>query len=232
MARSETAKTSERSRARNLVLLLVDGLGAEFLERHSNRGFLRRHQLATLTTVCPSTVAAVIPTEMTGLAPAAHALTGWHVYVPEIDAVTAVLPLMRRGKPLPDHLDRESERLFGYGTFYQRIRRPSPVVSPVQLNDSHFSAFHARGASRHAYYPEACPQLTKMVYGRRRQDFSASSGACVTRPDRRVSPTLTGPTSIPWPTNTASPVATRDAAFIASNLMLRSSSIRIAAPIP
>jgi hypothetical protein len=163
--------TSEWGRARNLILLLVDGLGADYIARHGGKGFLRRHQVATLTSVCPTTTAAAIPTAMTGLPPAAHALTGWHVYIRELDAVTAVLPLVGRGKPLPVHPAGAPENLFGYDTFFQSLRRPSRVVSPIRLNDSAFSVFHARGAERHPYHPVAFPTLASMQFWRRRQDF-------------------------------------------------------------
>lgn len=163
--------TSEWGRARNLILLLVDGLGADYIEKNSPNGFLHRHQVAVLTSVCPTTTAAAIPTAMTGLAPAAHALTGWHVYVSELDAVTAVLPIIGRGGPLPDHPASAPENLFGYATLFQQLKRPSRVVSPVQLNNSAFSVFHAQGAERHAYYREQFPWLATMPFWRRRQDM-------------------------------------------------------------
>lgn len=163
--------TSEWSRARNLVLLLVDGLGADYIEKNSRGGFLQRHQVGVLTSVCPTTTAAAIPTAMTGLAPAAHALTGWHVYVSEFNAVTAVLPLMGRGAALPDHPACAPEKLFGYDTFFQQMQRPSRVVTPVHLTNSAFSVFHARGAERHPYHREAFPWSPTMQFWRRRQDM-------------------------------------------------------------
>lgn len=163
--------TSEWARARNLILLLVDGLGADYIEKNSPNGFLRRHQVAVLTSVCPTTTAAAIPTAMTGLAPAAHALTGWHVYVSELDAVTAVLPILGRGVPLPNHPASAPENLFGYATFFQQLKRPSRVVTPVHLNDSAFSVFHAQGAARHAYHRDPFPWLATMPFLRRRQDM-------------------------------------------------------------
>lgn len=163
--------TSEWARARNLILLLVDGLGADYLLQNGRDGFLHRHQVAVLSSVCPTTTAAAIPTAMTGLAPAAHALTGWHVYVSELDAVTAVLPMTGRGVQLPDHPASAPENLFGYGTFFQQLKLPCRVVSPVHLSGSAFSVFHAQGAQRHPYYREQFPWLATMPFWRRRQDL-------------------------------------------------------------
>lgn len=163
--------TSEWTRARNLILLLVDGLGADYIEKNSRNGFLRRHQVAVLTSVCPTTTAAAIPTAMTGLAPAAHALTGWHVYVPELDTVTAVLPMVGRGVLLPHTPASAPENLFGYPTFFQQLQRPSRVVTPVHLTDSAFSVFHANGAQRHPFHKDQFPWLRSMPFLKRRQDM-------------------------------------------------------------
>jgi hypothetical protein len=151
--------------------MLVDGLGASFIEKNSPGGFLSNHRVATLTSVCPTTTAAAIPTVMTGLAPAVHGLTGWHVYLAELDAVTAVLPMTRRGVELPESPAHNPHNLYDYGTFYQRLRRPSRVVAPASLSDTSFSIYHSQGAIQHPYHPEAFPLLAAAAFWRRRQDM-------------------------------------------------------------
>jgi outer membrane receptor for ferrienterochelin and colicins len=47
--------------------------------------------------VFPSTTTTAITTLLTGVPPAAHALTGWHVWFEELDAIAAVLPGYVRG---------------------------------------------------------------------------------------------------------------------------------------
>lgn len=172
--------TKDWGRARNLILLLVDGLGADYLARHG--GFLCRQQVAVLTSVCPTTTAAAIPTAMTGLAPAAHALTGWHVYIPELDAVTAVLPMVGRGLALPDHPAGEPGNLFGYPTLFQQLTRPSRVVSPEHLSDSRFSVFHANGACRLPYHRDPFPSPGSMPFLRRRHDMFGILRRCCHEP--------------------------------------------------
>ena len=71
--------TSEWGRARNLILLLVDGLGADYIAKNSLNGFLYRHQVAVLTSVCPTTTAAAIPTSLIPHSPRLpRALSGAH----------------------------------------------------------------------------------------------------------------------------------------------------------
>jgi len=48
--------------AKNLILLVIDGLGAPWLAHHAPHGMLHRAQCATLTSVFPSTTASAIRT--------------------------------------------------------------------------------------------------------------------------------------------------------------------------
>jgi Uncharacterized proteins of the AP superfamily len=91
------AKVSLGDTARHVVLLVADGLGYRYLQRHGAGGHLHNHLQARLTSVFPSTTASAVTTYLTGLAPQQHALTGWHMYFSELDAVAAVLPLRPRG---------------------------------------------------------------------------------------------------------------------------------------
>ncbi len=76
--------------AEAVVLLLVDGLGLELLQRRG--GPLLEALRAPLTSVCPATTASAVTTCLTGEPPGRHGLTGWFVWLRELGAVTAVLP--------------------------------------------------------------------------------------------------------------------------------------------
>lgn len=158
-------------RARNLILMVVDGLGADLLARRATDGLLHRHQHATLTSVCPTTTAAAVPTLMSGLPPARHGLTGWHVYLDEIDAVTAVLPLTVRGGAAAGAAPIDPASLYAYGSLYGQLGRPAHVVTPARLINSAFSRISADGATVHPYYPDAHPLLGGLDFCRRRRDF-------------------------------------------------------------
>jgi hypothetical protein len=93
---------AQLARARHIVLMVVDGLGQRTLSRHAAKLHLQDHQLGSMTSVFPSTTASAITTFMTGLAPAQHGLTGWHMHLDEIDQTLAILPLTpRMGRCLP-----------------------------------------------------------------------------------------------------------------------------------
>jgi hypothetical protein len=139
------------SKTRNIVLLVVDGLGAHQLESRGS-GVLHKHSGQRLTSVFPSTTAAAIPTFMTGLTPAQHALTGWHMWLDELQAVTAILPLTPRVPP-PFKAPAASlpARLFDHRPIYAGMHRSAWVVSPQEIAYSPFNAYHSCGADTLAY---------------------------------------------------------------------------------
>lgn len=137
--------------ARHIVLLVIDGLGQRLLEAHPDCPNLRRHAIASMSSVFPSTTASAITTFMSGLAPAQHGLTGWHMYLGEIDQTLAILPLTARGAP-PQPIDEAlPPRLFAYPSLFEQLARESWVVTPRSIAGSAFNAWHARGAATQAY---------------------------------------------------------------------------------
>lgn len=146
------AKVSLRRTAQTYVLLVIDGLGANHLQRARSGGALHRHLRTPLTSVFPSTTASAVTTFLTGLAPRQHALTGWHMYFSEIDAIAAVLPLQPRGGGTfgtpPDVLARQ---LFGHPSFVDRLPRHSLFISPQAIADSAFTRYHCGRAEVRGY---------------------------------------------------------------------------------
>lgn len=137
--------------ARHIVLLVIDGLGQRQLAAHPANPHLQRYTIGTMTSVFPSTTASAITTFMTGLAPAQHGLTGWHMHLDEIDQTLAILPLTPRCEPakvLPEDLP---PRLFAHPSLFQRLDRECWVVAPQSIAGSPFNAWHSRGAGSIAY---------------------------------------------------------------------------------
>lgn len=142
----------EISAARNVVLLVIDGLGHSFLKRAASGTALRSHLRAAMTSVFPSTTAAGIGTFMTGLAPQQHGLTGWHVYFRELGAILAVLPFRpRHGGASLTATGITPQTLFGNAPLFDRLQAASAVISPAAIADSDFNVAHAGGARRMGY---------------------------------------------------------------------------------
>ena len=155
------------SGARHLMLLVVDGLGLDYLLSHD--GALRRHLYGQLTSVFPSTTASAIPTFLTGLAPQQHGLTGWNMYFREIGAIVAPLPFrVRTGRHALRDAGVTPATLFGLTPLFDRLPLPCHVVSPRNIVHSDFNVALSGRAQRHGY--DTLDELFAQIAGMLRSD--------------------------------------------------------------
>ncbi len=82
--------------SQHLVLVLADGFGMDLLEAMDHDSFAPHHLASELQTVFPSTTSAAVTSLATTEWPITHAILGWFLYLPEVDAVTTILPFVRR----------------------------------------------------------------------------------------------------------------------------------------
>ena len=122
--------------ARSVVLLVVDGLGWEDLERRRRRlGVLASMDGGPISTVVPSTTAAALTSITTGLAPSQHGLVGFRVRVD--GRVLNALSWESNGHRAPDPaLVQRQEPFRG---------RDVAVVTRSEFRNSGFTIAHLRG---------------------------------------------------------------------------------------
>lgn len=126
--------------ARQVVLLVLDGLGWNQLCAH-------RHRLATLasmeggpiTTVAPTTTATALTSITTGLAPVEHGVVGYRV-----DLGGEVVNMLRWATTAGDV--RRRHRPDDIQPIRPFLGAAIPVVSKVELENSAFSEAHLRGS--------------------------------------------------------------------------------------
>ena len=148
----EQLPPAELSAARNLVLLIVDGLGDLYLSRRGAGGELERRRRGAMTSVFPSTTASAITTSYTGCAPLEHGLTGWFAYFGAAGCVAAPLPFRSRGDYQP--LERRGvgpEAVYASASLFDSLPARSVVVSPREIIDSEYNQHHCGRAERRAY---------------------------------------------------------------------------------
>ncbi len=143
---------SSLSGVKHLVLVVIDGLGYDYLIRSYDASTLRRYLKGRMTSVFPSTTASAITTFLTGLAPQQHALPGWFTYFGEIDRVAIVLPFTDRygGKSLTVS-GIDPARLLKHRPIFDRIETPSYIVVPQRIAHSAFNLFHSGSATIRPY---------------------------------------------------------------------------------
>jgi hypothetical protein len=137
---------------RNVVLLIIDGLGDNYLARHGAGSELARRRRRALTSVFPSTTASAITTSYTGRTPLEHGLTGWFVYFGAAGCVSAALPFRRRGDMSAlGARGVSAEDIYDTPPFFASLDASSFVVTFRDIVDSQYNRVHCRGAERIAY---------------------------------------------------------------------------------
>ena len=150
--------------AQTVVLLVLDGLGADALRTHpDDLPVLAGLEGGAITTVTPSTTASALTSIATGLAPSQHGLVGFRI---RVDG--AVLNVLRwpSGKDAPDPFVVQR-----YDAF---LGRPVPVVTRREFEHTGFTDAQLRGArfvgwSAPSALIEHCRRLVdageRLVYG-------------------------------------------------------------------
>lgn len=83
--------TAEIQQAENIILLIIDGLGNDSVQRLDKHSFLRTHFRQEITSIFPSATTAAVTTFLTGVLPQEHGLISWDSYLPELGGVVQIL---------------------------------------------------------------------------------------------------------------------------------------------
>lgn len=134
---------------RSVVLLIIDGLGLDYLRQTSADGPLANNLLCGLGSVCPATTSAAISSFFTAVAPASHGLLGW--YTPFEGRDEVVLPLLARVRNGPGLSAADLATLYRSPPLASRLARDCHVVTARRIAGSAYSRFHAGPAQVHGY---------------------------------------------------------------------------------
>lgn len=87
---------------KNIVVLLLDGMGVSIMEKNLKKtGFFRRHLAHTYSSVFPPTTVAATTSIDSGKYPTEHSWLGWDCYFPAIDENVTVFRNMKSGTEEP-----------------------------------------------------------------------------------------------------------------------------------
>jgi len=131
--------------ARQVVLLVLDGLGWEQLEeRRAEAPVLASLAGGPLTSVAPTTTATALTSIVTGLAPAVHGIVGYR-----LQTVQGVLNVLRWSTPGGDARRTVAPRSLQSHLAF--AGRAVPVVSRAEFAGSGFSEAHLGGTRLHGW---------------------------------------------------------------------------------
>lgn len=123
---------------RNVVLVILDGMGTNVLKSVSENGIFSNHTIDTLTSVFPCTTTAALTTYYSGKAPIETGWIGWSQYFKEYGRTINMLPYIDSytGEQLPrDKFDVYKD--LEYITTYEQIEKASPNVKTFEIKPAH-----------------------------------------------------------------------------------------------
>jgi len=147
---SELLQPEQIRDARNVVLLVMDGLGDDYVQRTG--GTLMRYRCGCLTSVFPTTTAAAITTFVTALAPQQHGITGWFMYLRELGSVAAIMPFRPRwGSSSYTDSGIDARSMLSFKSCFDTMDVDSFFVIENSIKDSAYSEIAAGRARRLGY---------------------------------------------------------------------------------
>jgi len=132
---------------KNTLLILVDGLGYDWLTSYGKGSFLARNIKARLTSVFPATTAAALTSIYTGVAPQQHGLTGWYVYLKELGVTSTIIRNKPRfgGSGFGDNM----RAIMGASSLASRLKAQCHTITAHA--DSEYTMATNDGADLHSY---------------------------------------------------------------------------------
>lgn len=156
----ETHWATPKRSVKRVVLIILDALGRNFLERNQDV-FAPLLTTAvvnqTITSVFPSTTVNALTCLWTGVAPATHGLVGLYLYFPQFGTVGQMLSMSPAAVRVPDALTKtkhaalEPEKFLPVPGIAEQLAKAGVATyayKPVEIIDSVLSRIHGRGVAK------------------------------------------------------------------------------------
>ena len=139
-------------KSKNVVLLIIDGLGYEYLTKNHSESLLNAHLLGSVTSVFPPTTSSAVTTFLTGVAPQQHAFTGWWVNLKEVGAVSIPLRFCtKKGKQSLSKYGLDITSILNQRAFTTKINAKNFVIQDRTIVNSDFSKEMSKNAKSLGY---------------------------------------------------------------------------------
>lgn len=122
-------------RYKNVVFLILDGMGEHILEKISPNGYFNSKKIDCITSVYPSTTTAALTTYYSGKPPYETGWIAWSQYFKEYGRAVDMLPHKEsyKGELLSNTRIDVFETVVNYKTVFEQIEEASPNVKAYEI---------------------------------------------------------------------------------------------------
>ena len=129
----------EIKKAKNVVLIIFDGLGYEYLMKYGKNSNLARHLRGKITSIFPAATTSCIPAFLTGSSTQEHGMPGWYTFLRETGTIAIPLTFMTRFGDFSLAEKVEADKLFNLSPFSDKIKAKGYVLNPIEFYNSNFN---------------------------------------------------------------------------------------------
>ncbi|MEJ2670119.1 MAG: alkaline phosphatase family protein, partial [Gammaproteobacteria bacterium] len=138
--------------AQHIILLVIDGLGYNYVTKHPEFNTLNGNLLGCMESVFPTSTAPAITSFLTGNTPYEHGVCGWFQWFSRFGILAKALPFQTRAGSIPlEKFGLHAEKCFDFESFFSKIKTPSFNHTPVYIANSPFNEYATRGATSVPY---------------------------------------------------------------------------------
>jgi len=128
----------------NVVLLIIDGLGYEYIKYKGKGTIFKKYLKEKITSTFPSATSSANTTLLTGQTPEDHTVAGWYLYLKENKKTILSLPFITRERT---PLRKKLKNTYNFNPVTKRIKN-SYFITIKELANSEFSKAAVEGARR------------------------------------------------------------------------------------
>ena len=131
--------SEEIKKADNVILIVLDGLGYEYLTRFGGESELKNHLKSRITSIFPAATTSCVPAFLTGTSAGEHGMTGWYVFMKEVGMIVVPLRHQTRFGDLSINGKLDIKKLYNLRPFSNLLNVKSYCLNPKEFYNSPFN---------------------------------------------------------------------------------------------
>ena len=140
-------KSSEIKKYNNIILLVLDGIGYDYVKKYGKKGIMAKSLKGGITTVFPSTTPCAIASFLNGTPPSEHGILGLFLHIPEIKETIVTIKHGIRGKGSLSK-DIKFEELYNLTPFSNKINIETYHIDDEKVIDSIYTTSQSGKSKR------------------------------------------------------------------------------------
>jgi predicted AlkP superfamily pyrophosphatase or phosphodiesterase len=161
--------------SKNIILIVIDGLGFDYIKKYGRGSFLEKNLAGKLTSVFLSTTASGLTSLTTGVPPVQHGITAWFMFIKEFGMIIKALSFAPRlgGDNLSKGAGVGARKWFSHKTVFEKIKCKSYYITGKEFENTEYTQMTSKGSKVLGYrtISDMPKKIEKIVKGDRRRKF-------------------------------------------------------------